>query len=141
MKSFLIIVCLCTFLPVLAQEPFTKNRWQTNAIIGLKDSRFSDKATKLVLDTLDQAYPYGHITEFLADQQFISYNIGPCGNECRIMIKGRYTLSGNTIELFVRSLSYAKECRDTPSQEVNTLLGIYTWKQENTRLILTPIEP
>lgn len=140
MKVFLIIICLCTFLQVPAQEPFTKNRWNTNAIIGLKDFRFSDKATELVLDTLNQKYPYGYITEFLADRQFISYNIGPCGNECRIMVKGRYTMSGNTIELFVKSLSYAKECKDTPSEEVNTLLGIYTWKQENTKLTLKPIE-
>lgn len=134
------MIGLCTFRHVLAQEPFTKNRWNANAIIGLKDLRFSDKATQLVLDTLDQAYPYGYITEFLTDRQFISYNRGPCGNECRIMVKGRYTVSGNTIELFVRSLSYAKECKDTPSEEVNTLLGIYTWKQENTKLILKPIE-
>jgi hypothetical protein len=109
-------------------------------VIGLRDFKFNSTPTEIVLDTLNQKYPYGYITEFLPDHQFISYNIGPCGNECRMMIRGTYSLTGNTIELFVKSLSYAKDCKSTPTEEVNTSFGIYQWEQQGTRLLLKPIK-
>ncbi len=140
MKLFLIIASLSISLYSQAQEAFTKNLWNTNAVIGLKDFRFSNTAVDIVLDTLNRTYPYGYITEFLPDNQFISYNIGPCGNECRIMTKGNYTVTKNTVELFVKSITYAKDCKGTPSEEINASLGIYYWEQQGTRLLLKPIK-
>ncbi len=140
MRLLLILIALFICLHSPAQETFTKNRWSTSTVIGLKDFTFSTKASEIILDTLNRHYPYGYITEFLPDKQFISYNIGPCGNECRIMSRGTYTLTQNTMTLFVKSLSYAKDCKDKPSEEVNTSLGTYHWEQKGTRLILTPIE-
>lgn len=140
MKLLLLIASLSFCLHSQAQEAFTKNRWSTNAVIGLNDFRFSGTATDIVLDTLNRTYPYGYITEFLSDNQFISYNIGPCGNECRIMTKGNYTVTKNTLELFVKSISYAKDCKDMPSEEINASLGIYQWEQQGTRLLLKPVK-
>ncbi len=141
MRLLLILIALSICLHSPAQEAFTKNRWSTTTVIGLKDFTFSPKAVGIILDTLNRTYPYGYITEFLPDSQFISYNTGPCGNECRILSKGTYTLTQNTITLFVKSLSYAKDCQDRPSEEINTSLGMYRWEQKNSRLILTPLMP
>lgn len=139
MRSVLTLIVLLIFPDIPAQEPFTKNRWSTNTVIGVKDFKFSDTPAKIILDTLNQTYPYGYITRFMPDSQFVSYNIGPCGNECRIMCKGTYTLAQNTITLFITSLSYAKDCKNTPPEEINTSLGTYQWEQKGTKLILTPI--
>ncbi len=141
MRFILIQIFLFTCLYSPAQEVFTKNRWSTNTVIGLKDFTFSPKASEIILDTLNQAYPYGYITRFLPDSQFVSYNIGPCGNECRIISKGTYTLTQNTITLFVKTLSYAKDCKDKPAEEINSSLGMYRWEQKNSQLILTPLIP
>ena len=140
MKLLLTIAffCICRFSR--AQEAFRKNRWSTNTVIGLNDFKFSSAPTDIILDTLSRHYPYGYITEFLPDNQFISYNIGPCGNECRITTKGNYTATKHTIELFVKSLSYAKDCKDMPLEEIDTSLGVYRWQQQGSRLFLTPIQ-
>jgi hypothetical protein len=140
MKLIFIIACLYMSLYSQAQEPFTKHRWSTNALIGLKNVTFSDKTSEIILDTLNQKRPYGYITEFLADNQFFSYNQGWCGNECRRQVKGTYKVMGNTIELFVISISYSKDCNGTPTQVVNTTLGLYTWEQKDTQLMLKPVQ-
>lgn len=138
MKTLLSILILFAGLRSQAQNVFTQNRWSTNAIIGVKEFRIINYTSDIILDTLNQKYPYGYISEFLPDSTFLSYNIGWCGNECRTIAKGRYSIKGNTIELFVKSLSYSKECNGKPSEEMNVLFGVYLWKQEDSRLILMP---
>lgn len=129
MAIFMIILYIAIFMGMYTSSSYSDKR------------TFSPKAVGIILDTLNRTYPYGYITEFLSDSQFISYNTGPCGNECRILSKGTYTLTQNTITLFVKSLSYAKDCQDRPSEEINTSLGMYRWEQKNSRLILTPLMP
>lgn len=140
MRSVLSLILLSLSLHSSAQEAFTARRWSTNTMIGLKDFTFSSRPVDIVLDTLNRKYPYGYITEFFADQQFISYNVGPCGNECRMKVKGNYTITQDTIDLFVSSISYAKDCKNRSTEEVNARLGRYQWKQNGTRLLLKPIE-
>jgi len=141
MRSVFILTILFICLHSQAQNIFTQNRWSTNGVIGLNDFKFRNKPVDIVLDTLNQTYPYGYITEFLPDHQFISHNIGPCGNECRMIIRGTYTIDKDTIALFAKSLSYSKDCKNKPSEEINTPLGIYRWEQKDTRIILTPLIP
>jgi hypothetical protein len=139
MRSVLTLIALFICLYVPGQKVFNQNRWSTNTVIGVNDFKFNAKPGTIILDTLNKQYPYGNISEFLPDGRFISHNIGPCGNECRIMCKGTYTVTKNTITLFITSLSYAKDCKNTPPEEINTLLGTYQWEQKGTKLILTPI--
>lgn len=139
MRSIFTLIVLFTCLYLPAQEVFTKNRWRGNAIIGVKDFKFSDAPVEIVLDTLNRKHPYGNITEFRPDSTFLSYNVGECGNESRTLCKGTYKLTKDTVELFVISVSYAKDFKDKPTVEVRRSLELYRWEQQDTRLILTPI--
>lgn len=141
MRFILILTLLfsCLYLP--AQEAFTKNRWSGDAIIGIKNFKFSDEPVKITLDTLNRNFPYGYITEFLPDSTFLSYNVGWCGNESRILCKGTYNVTEHTVQLFVISVSHAKDFRDKPTEEVRRSIALYRWEQKDTRLILTPLIP
>jgi len=137
MRFLLILSMLCAYMYTKAQDPFENKRWSTNTIIGATNFKFDSKIPEIILDTLDSKYPYGYITNFLPDQTFISYNIGPCGNECRMTVKGTYLLTENRIELLADSISYWKECSNRPVEKLNTSLGSYLWQQKGTTIILT----
>lgn len=137
MKIILIVVLLHIGLYSQAQDPFKNKQWSTNTLIGFSNFKFDPKLPEIILDTLNHKYPYGYITRFSADHTFTSYNMGPCGNECRISIKGTYTLNEHRIELVVDSISYWKECSHKPVEKYNTSLGWYVWKQKDSTIVLT----
>ena len=137
MKIVLIFILLCCCLYTKAQDPFKNKRWSTNTIVGATNFKFDSKIPEIILDTLDSKHPYGYITKFLPDHTFLSYNIGPCGNECRMTVKGKYTLNENRIKLSVDSITYWKECSHKPVERPNTSIGMYVWQQKGSAITLT----
>ena len=121
----------------LAENIFENKRFGTNQIIGIKDFEYNTKVSDIELYEPNDEYPYGDITTF-KNGKFASGNIGPCGNECRITVIGNYSIKGNKIYLFLETISFWKDCKDKPIQQINKEIGTFIWeKDKNGKINLT----
>lgn len=111
----------------LTEKTFENKKFKTNQIIGVKDFRYDPVISSIELYQAND--PYGNITTF-NNGKFTSGNIGPCGNECRITASGSYTIKGNTMYLFLETISFWKDCKDKPIQKINTEIGTFVWEKE-----------
>ncbi|MBL4668108.1 MAG: hypothetical protein JKY30_02445, partial [Flavobacteriales bacterium] len=80
----------------LTESTFESETFKTNEIIGLKDFKYNPIVSTIVLSESTEQTVYGNITTF-ENGIFSSGNFGPCGNECRVTVSGKYLFKGDKI--------------------------------------------
>ncbi|MCB6096007.1 hypothetical protein [Flavobacterium psychrophilum] len=124
----------------LFKKTFENKKFKTNQIIGLKDFKYNPNISDIELQEPNDNYPYGNITTF-ENGKFTSGNIGFCGNECRITVSGNYYIKRNKIYLFLQTISFWKDCKNRPTENINKEIGKFTWKKDkNGKIKLTAVK-
>ena len=124
----------------LALHTFEGKTFKTNQVIGLKDFEYDSLVSTIELAESTKQFSPGNITTF-NDGVFSSGNFGPCGNECRVTVSGKYFFKEDKIHLFLETISFWKDCSDLPKRTINKEIGAFAWyKGENGTIILTAEE-
>lgn len=140
MKIF-ITECLFLFIfsSLFAQTvvPMASKKWQTNFVVGAENDQAVLMKNRIEL-TPATDNPFGYFFEVKENGDFLAFNQGPCGNECRTKVFGRiYPDENGALTLFVDKIEYHKMCIDTPSKVVRAVYGVYSCVPEEDGFVLT----
>ena len=49
----------------------------------------------------------GYVIEFIANENYTCYNVAHCGNDCFIIIEGKYLLKNKMLEFYPETINYS----------------------------------
>jgi hypothetical protein len=89
-------------------------------IIGIDEN---EKEFKLIKSKQGD---FGNFLFFIDSVNFVSYNSGECGNECRSKLFGKYKLEkSNFIIMYADSIVFWKECAVKPKKVLKKPIGAF----------------
>lgn len=140
MNFILSIFFLLTFsLISVGQIEYMNQQFKTNILIGNPDIAARNKEV-LYLEKAENKEPWGNFIQLNADRTFQSYTQNICGNDCRVKIKGEYSINGNTITFLVREMKYMDICATQAPLRNVTTFGKYIFTTENDQLVLNKMD-
>lgn len=113
------------------EEPFRLKgtSWITSYIPG------QDKPERFLIFPAPKEHPYGNHLYFTDSVHFVSGNMGPCGNECRVSAYGRYYTFANTISLWTDSTIHWKQCAAIPPDRNVRFEGIFVMQHSGDTIL------